>query len=957
MQMDKLTIKAAEAVQAAQQMAQQRGNPEVTPLHLLAALVTSEASGNGGIVTPLLEKAGAHLGQIRSMAESELARLPRQSGGSLNAHRSFVDVLSAAEKEAGRMKDQYISTEHLLLALSDVGGDAKEILRLIAAGHDDILAALKEVRGSASVTSQNPEDTYEPLKRYGRDLVETARQGKLDPVIGRDEEIRRCMQVLARRTKNNPVLIGEAGVGKTAIVEGLAQRILAGDVPQALKDKRVVALDMGALIAGAKYRGEFEERLKAVVRAVTESAGQVILFIDEMHTVVGAGRAEGSVDASNLLKPALARGELRCIGATTLEEYRQHVEKDKALERRFQPIFVGEPSVEDTIAILRGLKPRYDAHHGVRVQDAALVAAATLSHRYITDRHLPDKAIDLIDEAASRLRIENDSLPAELDELRRRIMQLEIEREALKKEKDDASRKQLESVQKQLADLKERDQALTAQWENEKNAIEAIKALKVELDAKQTALDDAQRRGDLESAARIRYGEIPELESQLKDRERKFTELHESGGGMLREEVTAEEIAEVVSKWTGVPVARMLEGEREKLMKMEERLHDRVIGQDEAIRAVSDAVRRSRAGLGDPQRPIGSFLFLGPTGVGKTELCKALAQFLFDDEQAYVRIDMSEFMEQHSVARLIGAPPGYVGYEEGGRLTEAVHRRPYSVILLDEIEKAHRDVFNVLLQVLDDGRLTDGHGRTVNFNNTIVVMTSNIGSEYIANVAADPQSEPRASATGQRSEPSRHKSGSATGHQSEPRASATGPSEFEAQARENVAADVSLAGNDVAAGLRTGRSGEGEAPAEPLEVFDPADIEIEMKVREELKRHFRPEFLNRIDETVVFHRLTRENLRGIVDLQVKLLQQRLAGGTGFQPTGMTLTMTDAAKDHLAAGGYDPIYGARPLKRLIQQMIENPLAKRILTGDFAPGDSIEVDASGEVFTFEKKATAK
>ncbi|HUU94968.1 MAG TPA: ATP-dependent chaperone ClpB [Phycisphaerae bacterium] len=878
MQMDKFTIKAAEAIQAAQQLAQQRGNPEVTPLHLLAALVSAEATGNGGLITPLLEKAGAHVAQIRAMVESELKRLPQQSGGSLSAHRTFAEVLQAADKEAERMKDQYVSTEHLLLALADVPSDAKEVLKLNAATRDDILAALKQVRGSASVTSQSPEDTYEPLKRYGHDLVEMARHGKLDPVIGRDEEIRRCMQVLARRTKNNPVLIGEAGVGKTAIVEGLAQRILAGDVPGALKDKRIIALDMGALIAGAKYRGEFEERLKAVVRAVTESAGQVILFIDELHTVVGAGRAEGAVDAGNLLKPALARGELRCIGATTLEEYRQHVEKDKALERRFQPIYVSEPSVEDTIAILRGLKPRYDAHHGVRIQDAALVAAATLSHRYISDRHLPDKAVDLIDEAASRLRIENDSLPSELDELRRRIMQLEVEREALKKEKDEGSKKQLDALQKQLAELKERNQSLTAQWENEKGAIEALKSLKQQIEARQTQLDEAQRQGNLEQAARIRYGEVPQLERELNDRERKLTELHESGGGLLREEVTAEEIAEVVSKWTGVPVARMLEGEKEKLIKMEERLHERVVGQDEALQAVSDAVRRSRAGLGDPNRPIGSFLFLGPTGVGKTELCKALAEFLFDDEAAFVRIDMSEFMEQHSVARLIGAPPGYIGYEEGGRLTEAVHRRPYCVILLDEIEKAHLDVFNVLLQVLDDGRLTDGHGRTVDFKNTIVAMTSNIGSEQIQQLA--------------------------------------------------------------------------ESGAD--------DIEIEMKVREELKRHFRPEFLNRIDETIIFHRLSREHLRGIVDRQVALLQERLAnasvGSAGVSPA-ITLTITDAAKDRLAKDGYDPVYGARPLKRLIRQMIENPLAKRIVAGEFTPGDAIEVDASGEVFTFQKKTTAE
>ena len=864
---EKLTIKAAEAVQAAQQRAQGAGNPEVTPLHLLAALVGPETA-EGGIVVPMLEKSGGHVAQVRQMVESELRRLPTQRGGALAAHRTLMDVLDAAQKEADRMKDQYVSVEHLLLALATVPSDAKSILDMNAARRDDILAALREVRGNAAVTTQNPEDTYEPLKRYGRDLVEAARQGRLDPVIGRDEEIRRCMQVLARRTKNNPVLIGEAGVGKTAIVEGLAQRILAGDVPQTLKDKRVVALDIGLLIAGAKYRGEFEERLKAVIRAVVDSKGQIILFIDELHTIVGAGQAEGSPDAGNLLKPALARGELRCIGASTLDEYRKNIEKDKALERRFQPIYVGEPSVEDTIAILRGLKARYDAHHGVRIQDAALVAAAQLSHRYITDRHLPDKAIDLIDEAASRMRIENDSLPAELDELRRRITQLEIEREALKKERDEGSRKQLEHNERLLAELKERDGGLTAQWQNEKNQIELIKSVKQQLEGKQTELDEATRRSDLERAARIRYGELPDLQKKLREAEQKLTAMHEGGRGLLREEVTPDEIAEVVARWTGIPVARLMEGEREKLQKMEERLHDRVVGQDEAVRAVSDAVRRSRAGLGDPNRPIGSFLFLGPTGVGKTELCKALAEFLFDDESAFVRIDMSEFMEPHSVARLIGAPPGYIGFEEGGRLTEAVHRRPYSVILLDEIEKAHRDVFNVLLQVLDDGRLTDGHGRTVDFRNTIVVMTSNIGGAEI----------------------------------------------------------------------------------QELSESGASDTEIELKVRGVLRQHFRPEFINRIDEIVVFHRLSRADLRGIVDRQVRYLQTRLASRE------MTLTLTDKAKDQLARDGYDAVYGARPLKRLIQQQLENPLAKRILAGEFKPGDriAVDVDASGEVYTFAHEA---
>jgi ATP-dependent Clp protease ATP-binding subunit ClpB len=867
MRFEKLTVKAQEAVARAQQSAQELNNAEITPLHLLSSLL----SETDGVFNPLLQKLGADPDRLRKIVSDELDRLPKATGTQTGPSRSLNDVFNQAEKEADRLKDEYISTEHLLLALAQVKSEAKEILSVSGVNHNAILTALKEIRGGQRVTDQNPEDKYQALQRYGRDLVEMARQGKIDPVIGRDEEIRRTMQVLSRRTKNNPVLIGEPGVGKTAIVEGLAIRMLNGDVPSVLQNKRIIALDMGALIAGAKYRGEFEDRLKAVIKEVTGSDGQIILFIDELHTVVGAGKAEGSMDAGNLLKPALARGELRTIGATTLDEYRKHIEKDAALERRFQPIVVSQPTVEDTIAILRGLKQRYETHHGVRITDNAIVSAAVLSDRYISDRFLPDKAIDLIDEAASRLRIENDSMPAELDEIRRRIMQLQIELEALRREKDPASKQQREKAEKELSGLQEENTRLSARWENEVGAMRAIKSLQEKLDNKQVELEQAQRQGNLEVAARIQYGEIRELNRQIEQANQRLRDLTKSGQAMVKEEVTAEEIAQVVSRWTGVPVTRMLESERDKLLKMEERLALRVIGQEEAVRAVADAVRRNRAGLGDPNRPIGSFLFLGPTGVGKTELCKALAEFLFDDENAMIRIDMSEFMEQHSVARLIGAPPGYVGYEEGGRLTEAVRRKPYSVILFDEIEKAHRDVFNVLLQVLDDGRLTDGQGRTVNFKNTVIVMTSNLGSAEIQKLTSQ--------------------------------------------------------------------------SAEPWE--------IEAAVKSLLKDHFRPEFLNRIDETILFHTLSREQIGKIVDVQLDHLRKRLAD------RHLKLTLSPKAILLLAEEGYDPAYGARPLKRVIQQRIENPVAAKILAGEFGEGDTIQIDTdpSGRSFHIQRSHTTK
>ncbi|MGD2126476.1 MAG: ATP-dependent chaperone ClpB [Desulfobacteraceae bacterium] len=860
MRFDKFTLKAQESVQSAQQLAERFGHQQIEPEHLLRAILEQKE----GVVPPIFGKIGVNQSQLIQEVEILLQKLPSVSGagaGQVYISPRTKAVLDRAFEEAEQMKDEYVSLEHILLAiLEEKEGKAAPALSAAGVSRDAVLKALVDIRGGQRITDQNPEDKYQALERFARDLTAIASKGNLDPVIGRDDEIRRVIQVLSRRTKNNPVLIGEPGVGKTAIVEGLAQRIVHGDVPETLKEKRVVALDMGTLIAGAKYRGEFEDRLKAVLKEITDAHGQIILFIDEMHTLVGAGAAEGAVDASNMLKPALARGELRCVGATTIKEYRKHIEKDAALERRFQPVMVEEPNVEDTISILRGLKEKYEVHHGVRIKDSALVAAASLSHRYITDRFLPDKAIDLIDEATSRLRIEIDSMPAEIDDIQRKITQLEIEREALKKEKDKGSKDRLEKIEKELGTLKNESESMRGHWKKEKEAISKIREIKEKLEATKVEAQLAERQGDLSRAAELKYGTLIELEKGLQEENRKLEEL-QAGSKMLKEEVDSEDIAEVVAKWTSIPVAKLMEGEKEKLLKMEERLEQRVVGQEKGIVAVANAVRRARSGLQDPNRPLGSFIFMGPTGVGKTELARALAEFLFDDEQYMIRVDMSEYMEKHSVARLIGAPPGYVGYEEGGQLTEAVRRHPYSVVLFDEIEKAHPDVFNALLQILEDGRMTDGKGRTVDFKNTVLIMTSNVGSQWI----------------------------------------------HELQGKDNK--------------------------------------ETERRVMEALRATFRPEFLNRTDEIIIFNSLGPEEIKKIVDIQMGYLIKRL------QNSKIKLELKEEAKAFIAKTGFDPLFGARPLKRTIQHLIQDPLAMKILEGSINEGDHVTVDVKDGELVFQ------